>query len=505
MNIDTKEILDDLVRVRQALERTPTVQEYKQHGEYSYSTVRRRFGKWNNALEAAGWDVNVKTDIDREKLLNDIKRVEQELGRTPTARDYDEDGKYSTSTVSQLFGKWNLAIDAAGYDINKELKINREKLLNDINRVGKEVEGTPTVRDYIEHGEYSHETMRRVFGGWNDALNAAGWEVNNEANIDREKLLNDVNRVGQELKRTPTVQEYKEYGEYSHETMRQQFGGWNDALNTAGWDLNKDIDIPPEQLLVHLREQVTEKNIDVGLVEFFEKNIKYHYSTYNSEFGGGGWRAFARAGLRPKENVPLSETKYELYIRTAKNSSNPKLALYGMLRAVVGLPNYIVKDFDMDWIRRLDSDHQPTLLTVPSELLESTDDDWVAMLPPTYTTESGQRKPTQIDSILQWIREENIAVGTKYRKQGNAVKTIMHEAGIDADTLDLRASIVAHLARKGVSKKKIKMQVGDEKTNWDRSVKDYFLYLYQFEDYCHPDYEPSGIFLDPDSGKVRKI
>lgn len=48
------------------------------------------------------------------EVLEDLKRVADELGRTPDSADYKTHGKYSHSTFIERFGRWWYAVDAAG-------------------------------------------------------------------------------------------------------------------------------------------------------------------------------------------------------------------------------------------------------------------------------------------------------------------------------------------------------------------------------------------------------
>jgi len=52
--ISNQELLDDLHRLAEQLGDTPTLKEYREHGEYGAQTLYDRFGSWNEALEAAG-------------------------------------------------------------------------------------------------------------------------------------------------------------------------------------------------------------------------------------------------------------------------------------------------------------------------------------------------------------------------------------------------------------------------------------------------------------------
>ena len=55
IKIPTRDLLEDLVRVADLLgKETLGRDEYLQHARHGHNTYRRRFGSWNNALEAAG-------------------------------------------------------------------------------------------------------------------------------------------------------------------------------------------------------------------------------------------------------------------------------------------------------------------------------------------------------------------------------------------------------------------------------------------------------------------
>lgn len=54
--------------------------------------------------------------ISDEELLDEIRRLADELGAPPTAIQMDTHGKYSVRTYRNHFGRWNRAIKAAGFE-----------------------------------------------------------------------------------------------------------------------------------------------------------------------------------------------------------------------------------------------------------------------------------------------------------------------------------------------------------------------------------------------------
>ena len=258
------------------------------------------------------------------------------------------------------------------------------------------------------------------------------------------------------------------------------------------------MQISDTELLEDLN-RVAEKLGKVGSIvtqQEYKKHGEYGYVTLYRRWPGNFWEATVRAGHRPYLNVPLSETQYHNYMKTSIDADYPSMSLFGVLRGVTGIPTPVLNQISPEWISHLDSTRQPTLFTVPSEHIVS-DEDWVMKMPTHYTV-AGDTKPTNLKPLLRWLDQTCGRFLTHENTKGG-LSTLMEEAGIDPDrrTSALRATVASHLGRRGVSQFEIEMQVGAQKTNWRRSVEDYFLYLYQFEDYCHPDYEPSGVYLDP--------
>ncbi len=80
-------------------------------------TVIEHFGTWNAAKRAAG--LTPRRFISREELLEQLRALGAELGRTPTARDVEEQrGRVaSKSLIWHTFGSLTQALKEAGFDV----------------------------------------------------------------------------------------------------------------------------------------------------------------------------------------------------------------------------------------------------------------------------------------------------------------------------------------------------------------------------------------------------
>jgi len=186
--IERETLIDELQRVADVVDGPPTMQDLREHGEHSRQPYFTEFGNWTKAKEAAGVGVapNQRMETTREDLLDELQRLADELGRTPTKAQMHEHGEYSRSPYEDRFGSWNGALRAAGLDVNKPSRtdLGRETLLDELRRLATELGHVPTQRDMDTQGQYSRRPYLTEFGEWNAALEAADMDLNKPHDID---------------------------------------------------------------------------------------------------------------------------------------------------------------------------------------------------------------------------------------------------------------------------------------------------------------------------------
>jgi len=114
-----------------------------------------------------------------------------------------------------------------------------DDLLNELQRVGEIVGSTPSTADVNEHGEWSHHPYYRVFEDWETALREAGYEPNpQQSNQDlrasEEDLPTHLRDLAERLGYPPSSRQMAAFGDYGVSTYETKFGSWNDALRAAG-------------------------------------------------------------------------------------------------------------------------------------------------------------------------------------------------------------------------------------------------------------------------------
>ena len=156
------------------LGKTPTVVDLHNDPQTDIhpETYTDYYGSWENALEAAGLDpdeMGSKQIPDRE-LLAELQRVASTLDKSPTREEMKEHGEYSDVTYQNRFGSWNDALQQAMLDTRD---ISEKELIRELQRLAVDLERVPTASEMDEHGAYSGVTYHRRFGSWLDALDEA--------------------------------------------------------------------------------------------------------------------------------------------------------------------------------------------------------------------------------------------------------------------------------------------------------------------------------------------
>lgn len=222
----------------------PTTDEMDEEGTFSARTYIDRFGSWNEALEAAGYEPHLEVvDASKEDLIDEIKRLHEELGRVPTTRDMQEHGDYTASRYFSTFESWNTAVEEAGLTPHErwttpdELRISASELLSELRRVADIVDGRPTTEDMNEYGEYGTKPYYNRFDSWNRAVELAGFEPftgTSEDIYSTEELITELQRLAEDRGRPPTTEDMWEHGRISTQPFVKRFGSWIDALREAG-------------------------------------------------------------------------------------------------------------------------------------------------------------------------------------------------------------------------------------------------------------------------------
>jgi len=114
------------------LRTTPTVNHFSCNPSLPhYQTYYARWGSWQDVLKAAGLsshNIRTKKRYTDGHLLNLLRLESKRLGRTPTSPHFKNSPDLpSVETYVSRWGSWNNAIRAAGLEINIECPRKKEK------------------------------------------------------------------------------------------------------------------------------------------------------------------------------------------------------------------------------------------------------------------------------------------------------------------------------------------------------------------------------------------
>jgi hypothetical protein len=111
-----------------------------------------------------------------------------------------------------------------------------EEIIAGLQSLAEQVEGVPTVHDMRKKGPYSPYFYKDRFGSWHDSLRAAGLQPTHgvDIEIEREALLEDLQRVDSITERPPRRTDIEQYGEYPYDAYNEEFESFIHALEDAG-------------------------------------------------------------------------------------------------------------------------------------------------------------------------------------------------------------------------------------------------------------------------------
>ncbi len=142
--------------------------------------------------------------------------------------------------------------------------ISDQDLLEDLGQVAKKLaQEQVTIDQYNDHGKFHATTLTRRFGSWFVALEKAGLEKTRNLNIPNQELFKNLVDVWTAIGRQPKYNDLrKPLSKYSAGTYEKRFGGWRKALEAFVCWVN-DEEIPTmKSLKSNKKTKRTSRNIN---------------------------------------------------------------------------------------------------------------------------------------------------------------------------------------------------------------------------------------------------
>lgn len=489
--ISDEELLEEIRRVADRIENPPTASEMDLHGEYGTTTYSSRFGSWNEALQAAGFETNRKSNIPEEDLIEELQRLADELEGTPTYKDMTRDGEFSPSTYLRRWESWYEALTVAGCSpkSGQRQNIPNKDLLDELDRLSS---GSvpPTESEMAQKGNYSPDVYQDRWGSWNEAVEAAGYTPHRETDISREGLQDEICRLA-ENGVPPSRREMAKQGRYSPSAYLNCWGSWNNAIQAAGYTPKEENDIDRTDLLDEIRRLKKELG---SVPTYADMDDCGNYSTrpYVDQFHSW-WAAIVRSDCDPHDRHPLCPEAYHRFFNQALSRQHkyPTQALIGLFIQFTGITAPILTSLSDEWLKTPADD---VVISIPPKHTSS-EQHWEFRLPDTwYNPFTEQKEPTMLPGLLQWYLDEydGLEITNKY-SVNRYVFYIADEAGLsefrptithtDLGTVpkvrpsDLRMTHGVHLAQNNAPTKLIKRRLGMEHLETDIDIESIYIWI----------------------------
>jgi hypothetical protein len=129
--------------------------------------------------QLAAFRAGMRRRYSDEEILEELRAAAERTGRSPTMREFAQDpqARVHPQTVIEHFGTWNAAKRAAGLFPRRFL--TRDELLEQLRGLGEELGRTPTARDLAARRRSlpSASLYAHTFGSLGNALREAGFEI----------------------------------------------------------------------------------------------------------------------------------------------------------------------------------------------------------------------------------------------------------------------------------------------------------------------------------------
>ncbi len=263
--------------------------------------------------------------LTESEIIADIRRVARLLNHSPSSVEYMRHGLYHVRTLQKKAQtSWKMIVESAGlrYTPRTAYRIpSTEELTGDLLRVARLLGHPPTRSEYIKHGNFDSQTVRRRSGErrWEDAV--ASLTGLNREEVKRhqyrggrryrttDEYFAKLREISQELGHAPTTVEAARFGVYAHDLRSRVGGKWEDILKAAGVDLSQRskliiIRATPTETLIQDVLALTYRTRRLPTLREYKANGHYPFGVLKRRLGG--WRKVKEVvGQRLAEMVEM--------------------------------------------------------------------------------------------------------------------------------------------------------------------------------------------------------
>jgi hypothetical protein len=255
-------VLAEIRRVAALMrDRRLTKAAFNSKSKIKTSAVEKRFGSWSEATRKAGL-AHALPDYSDAAIIKDLRRVSESSPNEPfTSAFYSVQGQYSPSCVKRRFGGWREALEAAGISNRFGGPLTTERMRSQPGRAMSNEEILAQIRaisarlgkaslagaDIVANSEITQSQLFRRFGSVSAALRQAGVEqVSHGRRHTEDEVFENLLEVWTHYGRPPTVSEMdRPPSTVGKNTYIHRYGGWRKALKAFVERANSEADANP--------------------------------------------------------------------------------------------------------------------------------------------------------------------------------------------------------------------------------------------------------------------
>jgi DNA-binding protein H-NS len=270
----------------------------------SASTISTYFGSWTKALQAAGLKTNEKfaKNYSKEEIIKALQRYAEENDGFLTYDLYrNKKYKPSDTTIRKKFGSWNQALREAGIMTNREVEkwYTEEEVLRILQNVSENGKAI-TIDEYKKQKiQPNFDTIVALFGSWNEAIKKAGLKENSVVYTD-EEMIKALQKYSQKKGKFTSLDYVKDRIQPSYPAIQQRFGSWANAVKNAGIEPTY-VYYTDLEILHEIKRCLDETKADYITIADYERLSNHpHSMTIYKRFGS--WKKAVELAKRYQGN-----------------------------------------------------------------------------------------------------------------------------------------------------------------------------------------------------------
>ena len=224
---DLDKTINEIKELSEIIDNTPRIVDMKENGVTKLSKVLKYYGGWNNLRAEIGLPKHSKYSYTEIKSIeNDILSLADYLGNTPTLKEV-LDRKIKYTALLSKYGSWNEILNGLGLELNNKYSDKEiDNLINKIKNLALELGRTPTISE-MKDNNIAISPLKRKYGSVSKCLIENGIKPNvlSSKNLDKDEIIKEIQALATKIGKKPSMKMVKENGIKVYALLKE-YGSW---------------------------------------------------------------------------------------------------------------------------------------------------------------------------------------------------------------------------------------------------------------------------------------